>query len=131
MKKENGLVEIGCWNCAINGMKNGKPVCPDCGTEIAQFCKEYSHEKIWVKKPEQEPCEDAVSRKAVLDMATSTRQKVSSMTYGYCVYHERECDYKGNCVECPHNTVEDAEWFRRDEEQAEKNDIQSIIKTSI
>ncbi len=53
------------------------------------------------------------------------------MTYGYCAYHERECDYKGSCIECPYNTVEDVEWFRRDEEQTEKNDIQSIIKTSI
>ena len=42
------------------------------------------------------------------------------MTYGYCVYHERECDYKGNCAECPYNTVEDTEWFRQDEEKAEK-----------
>ena len=38
------------------------------------------------------------------------------MTYGYCVYHEIECDFKGNCIECPHNTVEDTEWFREDEE---------------
>ena len=38
------------------------------------------------------------------------------MTYGYCVYHEIECDLKGNCIECPHNTVEDTEWFREDEE---------------
>lgn len=51
---ENGLAEIGCWNCAISGIKNGKPVCPDCGTEIAPLCKAYSHEKIWVKKPEND-----------------------------------------------------------------------------
>lgn len=38
--------EIGCWNCAISGIKNGKPVCPDCGTKIAPLCKAYSHEKI-------------------------------------------------------------------------------------
>ena len=44
----NGLAEneIGCWNCVIRGIKKGKPVCPDCGTEIAPLCKEYSHEKI-------------------------------------------------------------------------------------
>ena len=42
--------EIGCWNCVLDGVKSGKPVCPDCGTEIAHHCKEYSHEKILVKK---------------------------------------------------------------------------------
>jgi len=31
------------------------------------------------------------------------------MTYGYCVYHEIECDYKCNCLNCPHNTKEDIE----------------------
>lgn len=41
------------------------------------------------------------------------------MTYGYCVYHEIECDYSGFCKDCPHNTKEDTEWFKRDEEQAE------------
>lgn len=40
------------------------------------------------------------------------------MTYGYCVYHERECDYDGKCIDCPHNTKEDIEWFKQDEEQA-------------
>lgn len=44
------------------------------------------------------------------------------MTYGYCVVHEIECDYKGSCIDCPHNTLEDTEWFRRDEEQAERSD---------
>ena len=24
------------------------------------------------------------------------------MTYGYCVYHGIKCDYKGNCIDCPH-----------------------------
>ena len=42
------------------------------------------------------------------------------MTYGYCVYHEIECDYKGSCIDCPHNTKEDTEWFKQDEERAEK-----------
>lgn len=41
------------------------------------------------------------------------------MTYGICIYHGKECDYKGNCIECPHNTVEDTEWFRQDEERTE------------
>ena len=41
-------MEIGCWNCAISGIKDGKPVCPECGTEIAPLCKEYSHKKIRV-----------------------------------------------------------------------------------
>ena len=41
------------------------------------------------------------------------------MTYGYCVYHEIECDYKGSCIDCPHNTVEDTKWFIQDEERAE------------
>ena len=39
------------------------------------------------------------------------------MTYGFCVYHEIECDYKGSCIDCPHNTAEDTEWFRQDEER--------------
>lgn len=46
------------------------------------------------------------------------------MTYGYCVYHEIECDYKGSCIECPHNTEEDTEWFKQDEEQAEREDAE-------
>ena len=33
------------------------------------------------------------------------------MTYGYCAYHEIECDYAGQCIECPHNAKEDIEWF--------------------
>ena len=44
------------------------------------------------------------------------------MTYGYCVYHEIECDYKGDCIDCPHNTEEDTEWFKQDEEQTENED---------
>lgn len=24
------------------------------------------------------------------------------MTYGFCVYHEIKCDYKGDCIDCPH-----------------------------
>lgn len=43
------------------------------------------------------------------------------MTYGYCVYHEIECDYKGSCINCPHNTEEDTEWFKQDEVQAERD----------
>ena len=39
------------------------------------------------------------------------------MTYGYCAYHEIECDYKGSCIDCPHNTTEDTEWFKQDEER--------------
>lgn len=41
--------EIGCWNCALEGVKSGKHCCPDCGTEVAHYCKEYSHEKILVE----------------------------------------------------------------------------------
>lgn len=44
------------------------------------------------------------------------------MTYGYCVYHEIECDYSGSCRDCPHNTEEDTEWFKQDEERAERED---------
>ena len=44
------------------------------------------------------------------------------MTYGYCVYHEIECDYKGSCINCPHNTEEDTEWFKQDEVQAESEE---------
>ena len=46
--------EIGCWDCALDGVKSGKFVCPDCGTEIAHNCKEYSHKKIWAEKSERE-----------------------------------------------------------------------------
>ena len=37
------------------------------------------------------------------------------MAYGYCVYHGVLCDYEGdyNCIDCPHNTEEDVEWFKR------------------
>ena len=43
-------------------------------------------------------------------------------TYGYCVYHEIECDYKGSCIDCPHNTEEDTEWFKQDEERTESEE---------
>jgi len=43
-------VKVGCWNCAVEGVKSGKLVCPDCGTEVAQYCGAYSHEKICVEK---------------------------------------------------------------------------------
>lgn len=36
------------------------------------------------------------------------------MTYGYCEYHELECDYSGLCVNCPHNAEEDAERIEHD-----------------
>lgn len=42
------------------------------------------------------------------------------MTYGFCAYHEQDCDYKGNCINCPHNTEEDVEWFKQDEESSGK-----------
>lgn len=42
--------EVGCWGCAVDGMKTGKPVCPECGTEISHLCGSYSHEKVWVEK---------------------------------------------------------------------------------
>lgn len=41
------------------------------------------------------------------------------MTYGFCVYHGIECDYKGTCIDCPHNTEEDVEWFKQDEGDSE------------
>ena len=44
------------------------------------------------------------------------------MTYGYCVYHEIECDYKGGCIDCPHNTEEDTEWFKQDDEKVESGE---------
>lgn len=44
------IKEIGCWNCALDGVKSGKFVCPDCDTEIAHNCKKYRHEKIYVEK---------------------------------------------------------------------------------
>lgn len=45
--------------------------------------------------------------------------KRTSMTYGFCIYHEIECDYSGPCRTCPHNTPKDTEWFIQDEKQAE------------
>ena len=45
-------IEIGCWNCALEGVKSGKPCCPECGTEIAHYCGAYSHEKVVVEKSE-------------------------------------------------------------------------------
>ena len=48
------IEEVGCWNCALDGVKSGKTVCQDCGREVAHYCKEYSHEKIWVEKSEME-----------------------------------------------------------------------------
>ena len=42
-------VKVGCWNCAVEGVKSGKTVCPDCGTEVAQYCGAYSHEKVCVE----------------------------------------------------------------------------------
>jgi hypothetical protein len=38
--------EIGCWDCAVEGAKSGKLVCPDCGTDRARFCNKYRHERI-------------------------------------------------------------------------------------
>lgn len=43
-----------------------------------------------------------------------------SRTYGFCVYHEIECDYRGLCVDCPYNTEEDIKWFKSDESKGEK-----------
>ncbi len=50
------------------------------------------------------------------------------MTYGFCAYHEIECDYSGECIECPHNTEEDKEWFIQDE-QSESDDKKSENNT--
>lgn len=50
------------------------------------------------------------------------------MTYGYCVYHEIECDYKGDCVNCPHNTEKDTEWFKQDDERIEREVIKMTEK---
>lgn len=44
------------------------------------------------------------------------------MTYGFCAYHEIECDYDGQCTECPHNSEEDTEWFKQDEARAESEE---------
>lgn len=53
------------------------------------------------------------------------------MTYGFCVYHEIECDYKGSCINCPHNTAEDTEWFRQDEERFGQDDTLDKIRYEI
>ena len=46
------------------------------------------------------------------------------MTYGYCTYHGLLCDYEGdyNCIDCPHNTVEDIEYFRQYEKLTESEE---------
>lgn len=51
-----------------------------------------------------------------------SRFKAESEDNGFCVYHGIECDYKGGCINCPHNTVEDIEWFKQDEERAESEE---------
>ena len=48
------IEKIGCSNCALEGAKSGEPAYPDYGTEIAQYCKKYRHEKIYVEKSEIE-----------------------------------------------------------------------------
>ena len=48
------IKEVGCWNCALDGVKSGEPVCPDCDTEKARHCGLYIHEKIQVEKSETE-----------------------------------------------------------------------------
>lgn len=47
------------------------------------------------------------------------------MKYGYCDYHEIECDYKDgcdHCVTCPHNTKEDIKWFKKMRNKKEKKE---------
>jgi hypothetical protein len=48
------IEEIGCWNCALDGVKSGKSVCLDCSTERARYCGLYIHGKIQVEKSEME-----------------------------------------------------------------------------
>lgn len=50
-----------------------------------------------------------------LPEAYKESEEEQMQTFGFCVYHEIECDYKGLCIECPHNTKEDKEWFEEDE----------------
>lgn len=57
--------------------------------------------------------------KVCCNQQAAVLRRTRMKTYGFCVYHEIECDYDGNCIECPHNTEEDTEWFKQDEEQAE------------
>lgn len=70
----------------------------------------------------------ARNEKALDPEAETTAEQIgkeeqgAGMTYGFCVYHGIECDYGGKCIECPHNTVEDIEWFREDEECAESEE---------
>ena len=40
------IEEIGCWDCVLDGVKSGKSVCPDCGTDTAYYCKKYSHQNV-------------------------------------------------------------------------------------
>ena len=47
-------------------------------------------------------------------------------SYGFCVYHGIECDYEGLCIECPHNTKEDAEWFKAEEVREEQAKIEQL-----
>ena len=55
------IKEIGRWNCALDGIKSGKPVCPECGTEIAHYCGAYSHEKVFVSERKQSICQTICS----------------------------------------------------------------------
>lgn len=41
------------------------------------------------------------------------------MTYGFCEYHEIKCDYKGNCIDCPHTLNQ--RWIPVSERLPEKS----------
>lgn len=56
------------------------------------------------------------------------------MKYGYCDYHEIECDYKDgcdHCVTCPHNTKEDIKWFKKMRNKKEKKKKKGSNKNEV
>lgn len=69
---------------------------------------------------QQEACKFLANYMDVLEK--QIQKSTKRMKYGYCVYHKLECDYDGQCVNCPYNTNEDIEWFKQEEEKAERED---------
>lgn len=50
------------------------------------------------------------------------------MTYGFCEYHEIKCDYKGNCIDCPHTLNQ--KWIPVSERLPEKDGYYYVIDTT-
>ena len=85
-----------------------------------ESCAESVEKYLSAEGKKQLECLLSAVRNAVEieDIGSDEVRPVDSKTYGYCCYHEIECDYSGLCRDCPHNTEEDTEWFIQDEERA-------------